>query len=302
MVAAEHVTDRHIAFMTRPAGGFLCLARDPGALRRARLDVDGGPTAAADDARFTVTIEAREGMTTGISAADQAHTMRAAADPSYVRDDLVAPPGSRPARASECRWALAGAWPAGAWREIMDEDSWTASLDALIAFADRHDLPVIVMSALADDRRRRVRLVERTTPDSREWPARCRVSGRDFVTVEPLHRGPKRRGCVRQPGLLGIRERDGAAVAAALDRDERSGALGHVLEIGPPPQRCLHARRRRDAHDLRPQAAGSSRLPVWTARIVRAFSIGCSGSASAAISSAVLAYWMATSPAAGAGS
>src|SRR4029079_5189139 len=81
VMAAEHVTPDAINFMTRQAGGWICLAMTPERCDELGLELMAAKNEAAYEPPFTVTIEAREGVTTGISVHDQAHTMRTAVDP-----------------------------------------------------------------------------------------------------------------------------------------------------------------------------------------------------------------------------
>lgn len=163
---AAHAVDRSIAFMARSACGLVCLALP--AERCDRL----GLRPPRRGAPLTVTIEARTGVSTGISAADRARTIRVAVDPAAEPRDLVRPGHVVPLRAHEdgvlaCAAApeaalelaaLAGA-PAGAVLcAVLDERGEVATGDALAAFAGRHRLPLVRV----DDVVRR-RLRERQT-------------------------------------------------------------------------------------------------------------------------------------------
>lgn len=154
LVAAQCVTPDHIAFMAREGRGLICLALDGAGADRlglAPLPVRGG---ARFGTAFLTPIEARSGVTTGISAADRAHTVRTAVDPSAGPDDLVTPghvfplrardggvltrPGHTEAAVDLAR--LAGLTPAGVICEIMRDDGAMARLPDLAAFAARHGL------------------------------------------------------------------------------------------------------------------------------------------------------------------
>jgi 3,4-dihydroxy 2-butanone 4-phosphate synthase/GTP cyclohydrolase II len=122
---------------------------------------------------FTVTIEAREGVTTGISAADRAHTMRVAIDPRSGPEDLVQPghvfpliakPGGVLARAGQTEAAvdlarLAGLTPAGVICEVMNEDGTMARVPDLLKYCERHGLKMITVANLIRYRRRNEKLV-----------------------------------------------------------------------------------------------------------------------------------------------
>ncbi len=121
-MAAQFVTPDAINFMTRQAGGWICLA-----LTRERCDELGLELMAAHNESphqtpFTVTIEAREGVTTGISTADQAHTMRVAIDPTKGPDDIVRPGHVHPLKAKpggvleRTGHTEAGGRPSRGWR------------------------------------------------------------------------------------------------------------------------------------------------------------------------------------------
>jgi 3,4-dihydroxy 2-butanone 4-phosphate synthase/GTP cyclohydrolase II len=123
---------------------------------------------------FTVSIEAREGVTTGISAADRAETVRVASDPKFAADDLVSPghifplrsqPGGVLVRSGHTEGAvdlsrLAGCTPAGVICEIMRDDGEMARMDDLEVFAKEHDLPILSIADLIEYRLGKEDLVE----------------------------------------------------------------------------------------------------------------------------------------------
>ncbi|MBD0330940.1 MAG: GTP cyclohydrolase II, partial [Thermoleophilia bacterium] len=126
---------------------------------------------------FTVSIEAREGVTTGISAPDRSHTIQVAIDPSKGRHDLVQPGHVFPLRArrggvlqraGQTEAAvdlarLAGLIPAGVVCEIMNEDGTMARMPDLVAYCERHGVKLITVADLIEYRRRTEKLVERAT-------------------------------------------------------------------------------------------------------------------------------------------
>ncbi|WP_083656369.1 3,4-dihydroxy-2-butanone-4-phosphate synthase [Mongoliimonas terrestris] len=168
IIPADCATPEVIAFMARNACGLICLS-----LTRARIDALGvpmmrhGPTHRFETA-FTMSIEAREGVTTGISAADRAHTVAVAIDPAYGPADIVVPghvfplaardggvlerPGHTEAAVDLAR--LAGRAPAGVICEIMNEDGTMARLPELMAFAWHHRLKIGTIADLIAYRRR----------------------------------------------------------------------------------------------------------------------------------------------------
>ena len=160
VIPAQFATPDAINFMARHARGLICLA-----LTRHRVEQLGLPLMAqANGTRhqtaFTVSIEAREGVTTGISAYDRAHTVAVAINPEMGRDQittpghvfpLVAREGGSLIRAGHTEAAvdiarLAGLNPAGVICEVMNDDGSMARLPDLVAFAQHHNLK------LGDDR------------------------------------------------------------------------------------------------------------------------------------------------------
>src|SRR6187551_1725496 len=99
VMAAQFVTPDAINFMTRQAGGWICLALTPERCDELGLDLMAAKNESAHQTPFTVTIEAREGVTTGISVHDQAHTMQVAVDPTKGQDDIVTPGHVHPLKA-----------------------------------------------------------------------------------------------------------------------------------------------------------------------------------------------------------
>jgi 3,4-dihydroxy 2-butanone 4-phosphate synthase/GTP cyclohydrolase II len=176
-IAAEHITSAAINFMATHARGLICLC-----LTEERCDELGLRPMTYNnqtpfETAFTVAIEAREGVTTGISAADRAHTIQVAIDPSKGPDDLVQPghifplrarPGGVLQRTGQTEASvdlarLAGLNPAGVVCEIANEDGSMARVPDLIPYCERHGLKMITVSDLIEYRRRHEKLVERMT-------------------------------------------------------------------------------------------------------------------------------------------
>ena len=125
---------------------------------------------------FTVSVEAREGVSTGISAHDRAHTIQVAIDPSSNAFDLVQPghvfplqarPGGVLQRSGQTEAAvdlarLAGVTPAGVVCEIMNEDGTMARVPDLVGYCERHGLKMITVADLIEYRRQHDKLVQRT--------------------------------------------------------------------------------------------------------------------------------------------
>jgi 3,4-dihydroxy 2-butanone 4-phosphate synthase/GTP cyclohydrolase II len=175
VIPAQFATPEAINFMVRYARGLVCLA-----LTRTRVEQLGLPLMAHNNTTrhqtaFTVSVEAREGVTTGISAADRAHTIAVAINPESTRDDLVTPghifplvarEGGVLVRAGHTEAAvdiarLAGLYPAGVICEIMNDDGSMARLADLVAFAQFHNLKVGTIADLIAYRRRTEKLVRR---------------------------------------------------------------------------------------------------------------------------------------------
>jgi 3,4-dihydroxy 2-butanone 4-phosphate synthase / GTP cyclohydrolase II len=175
VMAAQFVTPDAINFMTRQAGGWICLALTPDRCDELGLDLMAAKNESPHQTPFTVTIEAREGVTTGISVHDQAHTMQVAVDPTKGQSDIVTPGHVHPLKAkaggvlehtghteaSIDLARLAGLNPAGVICEIQNEDGSMARADDLAAYCFKHGLKMITIADLIAYRRRHDILVER---------------------------------------------------------------------------------------------------------------------------------------------
>jgi 3,4-dihydroxy 2-butanone 4-phosphate synthase / GTP cyclohydrolase II len=175
VMAAQFVTPDAINFMTRQAGGWICLALTPDRCDELGLDLMAAKNESPHQTPFTVTIEAREGVTTGISVHDQAHTMQVAVDPTKSDADIVTPGHVHPLKAkaggvlertghteaSIDLARLAGLNPSGVICEIQNEDGSMARADDLAAYCFKHGLKMITIADLIAYRRRNDKLVER---------------------------------------------------------------------------------------------------------------------------------------------
>jgi 3,4-dihydroxy 2-butanone 4-phosphate synthase/GTP cyclohydrolase II len=176
-IAAQFATPEAINFMATHGRGLICLC-----LAEERCDELGlRPMTERNETpygtAFTISIEAREGVTTGISASDRSRTIQVAIDPSKGLADLVQPGHVFPLRARRggvLRRAgqteaavdlarLAGLNPAGVVCEIMNDDGTMARVSDLIPYCERHSLKMITVADLIEYRRRTEKLVERTT-------------------------------------------------------------------------------------------------------------------------------------------
>src|ERR1700761_7805799 len=175
VMAAQFVTPDAINFMTRQAGGWICLSLTPERCDELDLELMTAKNESRHETPFTVTIEAAEGVTTGISVYDQAHTMQVAVDPTRGPADIVKPGHVRPLKAksggvlertghteaSVDLSRLAGLNPAGVICEIQNEDGSMARGEDLAVYCFKHGLKMITIADLISYRRRHERLVER---------------------------------------------------------------------------------------------------------------------------------------------
>jgi 3,4-dihydroxy 2-butanone 4-phosphate synthase/GTP cyclohydrolase II len=175
VIAAEHVTPEAINFMARFGRGLICLTLTPERCDRLQLQSMTARNGTRHGTAFTVSIEARDGISTGISAADRARTIQVAVDPTSTAYDLVSPGHVFPLRArnggvlqrsgqTEAAVdlaSLAGLAPAGVVCEIMNDDGTMARVDDLVPYCERHGLKMITVADLVEYRRRHEKLVER---------------------------------------------------------------------------------------------------------------------------------------------
>ena len=166
MVAAEVVTADHINFMAKYGRGLICLTLTPERCRHLQLPLMVSDTNSKLATNFTISIDARSGVSTGISTHDRAHTIRVAVSPYSHADDLIRPghvfplmaqPNGVLARAghteSGCDLArLAGFEPAAVIVEILNDDGSMARLSDLEHFANRHRLKIGTVDDLVKHR------------------------------------------------------------------------------------------------------------------------------------------------------
>ncbi len=176
VIPAQMATPEAINFMARFGRGLICLALTPQRVRELGLSLMPRHNESRHETAFTVSIEAKEGVSTGISAPDRAHTIATAIDPGNGPSDLVTPGHGFPlvardggvlVRAGHTEAAvdlarLAGLNPSGVICEIMNDDGTMARRDDLIAFAQLHGLKIATISDLIAYRRHYDELVERT--------------------------------------------------------------------------------------------------------------------------------------------
>jgi 3,4-dihydroxy 2-butanone 4-phosphate synthase/GTP cyclohydrolase II len=238
VIPAQFATPDAINFMARHARGLICLA-----MTRARVEQLGLPLMAQSNGTrhqtaFTVSIEARDGVTTGISAADRARTIAVAINPELGREHIVTPghvfplvarDGGVLVRAGHTEAAvdfarMAGLNPAGVICEIMNDDGTMARMPDLVAFAQHHGLKLGTIADLIAHRRRTERLVRRAEEGAMEG-----VGGawRVVVYASTLDQGEHLalvKGDLSRPGPTLVRMH-----AASMLQDLVAGRVEHEL-------------------------------------------------------------------------
>jgi 3,4-dihydroxy 2-butanone 4-phosphate synthase/GTP cyclohydrolase II len=205
VVAAQLVTPEHISFMTRHGSGLVCMP-----VLAKRLDELGiAPMVERNTSRlgtaFSVSIDARESVTTGASAYDRAATIRKVLDPGAKASDFSMPGHTFPLRAAEGGVLtragqteaavdlamLAGLYPAGVITELMKHDGTMARMPDLQKFADEHDIKLITVEQMIAYRRRNEKLVARrveaTIPIGTEHPATWKLYAYEDVLRHENH-------------------------------------------------------------------------------------------------------------------
>lgn len=175
ILAAEKATAQNIGFMVRHTSGVICVPMEGPDLDRLDLPLMTQQNMERMRTAYTISVDAAKDVTTGISAADRAHTIRLLADPKTVRDDLVRPghifplryrQGGVLRRAGHTEAAvdlarLAGLRPAGVLAEIVNDDGTMSRLPRLRKFAKQHKLKICSIADLIEYRRASEKLVER---------------------------------------------------------------------------------------------------------------------------------------------
>jgi 3,4-dihydroxy 2-butanone 4-phosphate synthase / GTP cyclohydrolase II len=175
--AADKVTPEHIAFMVRHCSGIICVPMEAKRLERLNLPLMAPNSSDPMGTAFTISVDAQEGTTTGISATDRAETVRVLIDPQSTANDLARPGHVFPLRYTEggvLRRAghteaavdlarMAGLYPAGVLCEVVHEDGTVARLPELTEFAREHGLTIVSIADLIAYRRRKEKLVHRVS-------------------------------------------------------------------------------------------------------------------------------------------
>jgi len=174
-MAAEKVTPEAINFMAKYGRGLICLSLTPERVEALKLPMMTDENSSPYGTAFTISIEAKRGVTTGISAHDRAKTILTAIDPKTRPEDLARPghvfplkarPGGVLQRVGHTEASvdlarLAGLYPAGVICEIMNDDGTMARVPELMEFARRHNLKIVTIKDLIKYRMRAERLVKR---------------------------------------------------------------------------------------------------------------------------------------------
>jgi 3,4-dihydroxy 2-butanone 4-phosphate synthase/GTP cyclohydrolase II len=270
-MAAEFVTAEAINFMATHGRGLICVTLTEEQVDRLGLPMMQSPgrNGPALGTAFTVSVEARHGVTTGISAADRAYTIRLAASPVCRPDDLVTPGHVFPLRArkggvlvrtgqtegSVDLAQLAGLAPAGVICEIMNDDGTMARMPDLEAFAKKHGLTIVTIADLIQYRMQTERLVRRIAErdlvvdaTGTTWSARVYEVQTDGRQVLALVRGEidptvpvlcrMHSGSTLADVFASTRREGGKNLREAMVRIEEAGA-GIVVYL--PPRKPLDA-------------------------------------------------------------
>lgn len=220
IIASECVTAEHINFMARFARGLICMPMSRERCELLKLPLMAPRNGSGFGTKFTVSIEAAEGVTTGISAADRARTVQAAVAKDAVADDIVSPghifplmaqPGGVLARAGHTEAAcdlarMAGFEPSGVICEVMNDDGTMSRRPELEKFAEEHGLKIGTIADLIHYRLIHERTVERVSeqPLDTELGQFTLVSYRDGVENTAHMALTLGKVCAEEPTLVRV--------------------------------------------------------------------------------------------------
>lgn len=247
IIPAQMATPDAINFMAKYGRGLICLAMTRDRVEQLGLNLMSRNNGTRHETAFTVSIEARDGVTTGISAADRSRTVTVAIDPSKGPEEIVTPghvfplmarDGGVLVRAGHTEAAvdvsrLAGLNPSGVICEIMNDDGTMARLDDLIEFAHIHGMKIGTIRDLIAYRRRHDHLVERraearfTSRHGGEWKAIVfynKAEKNEQIVLQKGHVDPDKPTLVRMHVLSPFSDIFGETGA-------RSGVLGKAMDI-----------------------------------------------------------------------
>ncbi|MDG1286021.1 MAG: 3,4-dihydroxy-2-butanone-4-phosphate synthase [Rickettsiales bacterium] len=209
VIPAEFATPEVVNFMAMHGRGLICLPLESQQIKRLGLPKMAQHNTSRHETAFTVSIEAREGVTTGISAADRSHTILTAINPQCRQTEIATPghvfplearDGGVLVRAGHTEAAvdisrMAGLNPSGVICEIMKDDGEMARLPDLLPFAEKHELKIASIADLIAYRRRTDKLVEagiETTLQSQfggDWSASVYTSTLEYAEHLVLKKG-----------------------------------------------------------------------------------------------------------------
>ncbi|MDN4629926.1 3,4-dihydroxy-2-butanone-4-phosphate synthase [Sphingomonas sp. PvP056] len=247
VIPAQMATPEKINFMAKHGRGLICLAMTKKRVEELGLGLMSRHNGTRHETAFTTSIEARDGVTTGISAADRARTISVAIDSSKGKDEIVTPghvfplvarDGGVLVRAGHTEAAvdvsrLAGLNPSGVICEIMNEDGTMSRLDDLVAFAQLHNLKIGTIRDLIAYRRRHDHLVEKRAEmafDSRwggQWKAMTfhnKATGDETIALVKGRIDPAKPTLVRMHTMSTF-------VDVFGEENERSGLLSRSMEL-----------------------------------------------------------------------
>jgi 3,4-dihydroxy 2-butanone 4-phosphate synthase / GTP cyclohydrolase II len=245
IIPAQMATPDAINFMARFGRGLICLAITAARAAELGLEMQGRSNGSHHETAFTVSIEAREGVTTGISAADRARTIAVAIDASHGKDEIVSPghvfplvarDGGVLVRAGHTEASvdisrLAGLNASGVICEIMNADGTMARLADLIPFAQEHGLKIGTIRDLIAYRRKHDHLVERIAEGpfrsdfGGDWKVlsyRNKLTGVETMVLQKGEVSPDEPTLVRMHNLNVFQDTLGEA-------GDRSGLLGRAM-------------------------------------------------------------------------
>jgi 3,4-dihydroxy 2-butanone 4-phosphate synthase/GTP cyclohydrolase II len=246
VIPAQMATPQAINFMATHGKGLICLALTRGRVEQLGLSLMSRHNGTRHETAFTISIEAKEGVTTGISAADRARTVSVAIDASKGREDIVTPghvfplvarDGGVLIRAGHTEAGvdvsrLAGLNPSAVICEIMKEDGTMARMDDLVAFAQRHGLKIGTIRDLIAYRLKKDHLVTQTAEAEFEsrwggtWTAKAflnKALGTETVALVKGHIDPARPTLVRMHQLSLFSD-------ALAEAHARSGLLAGAMK------------------------------------------------------------------------
>jgi 3,4-dihydroxy 2-butanone 4-phosphate synthase/GTP cyclohydrolase II len=245
VVPAQMATPDAINFMAKHGRGLICLSLTQQRAGQLRLEYMARQNEARNRTAFTVSIEAREGIATGISAHDRARTIATAIDPTKDYKDVVSPGHVFPliareggvlvraghTEASVDLARMAGLFPAGVICEIMNDDGTMARMPDLVAFAQRHGLKIGTIEDLIGYRLRHDRIVRQVAKSSVDS-----VFGGGFelyvyeTTVQPVEHLALVKGDLSAPGPVLVRVHAVNVLADLLGIGSSEGTRGALIE------------------------------------------------------------------------